>query len=302
MGRSMLDRFRPWVRGAALRSRTGRAAYHRLGTWYHQARLRRDAAIRPPPILVHQMGKVGSRTVAQTIARALPDRPLYHVHALNEATLATYRRSAEKRRRAGQIDVDAPTLTGHYLRRRVSAHPDFPWSVVTTIREPVARNISTLFQNAYRWIPDFEARCLRGEDLQQPLEQAFWNHSFHDQPARWFEDETKAIFGIDVLARPFDLEKGFQIYTQGATRLLLLRLENIGALPQALDAWLHLGHQPTTVSTNESKNKYYRKAYQDFVRRFEIPEHYLDEQYGTPFAEHFYSDEERKDFRKQWAG
>lgn len=103
-----------------------------------------------PPILVYQMGKVGSRTVYRTLESLGLPSPIYHVHVLSpdgiRATWARYHK----------IGAEMPIhlIAGKEVRRRLDRHPEGEWQVVTLVRDPVARQISELFETLWLFHPE----------------------------------------------------------------------------------------------------------------------------------------------------
>lgn len=113
-------------------------------------------SIQTDPVLVYQMGKVGSKTIEKSIkenyAIAGIEVPVFHVHFLNDFEMW--------RQKALQERVDpTPTLLamehGEMLRHQIDSRPLQNWNIVTLIRDPVARNVATLFQNLADFIPDW---------------------------------------------------------------------------------------------------------------------------------------------------
>ena len=89
-----------------------------------------------PPLVVFSMGKTGSTAIARAIRDATGD-PVFQVFRLEPERLA----QAERRYRAAQPRAPYPGArhlweSAFLLRRPPRA--DAPWTVVTTVREPIA--------------------------------------------------------------------------------------------------------------------------------------------------------------------
>ena len=54
------------------------------------------------------------------------------------------------------------------------------------------------------------------------------------------------------------------------------------------------------ISTNVGKEKPYRKLYEQF-KKLPLPASYLDKEYSSRYARHFYTEDEIAAFRKHWA-
>ena len=271
----------------------GRAVVHR--------RLRRV----PPPIIVYQMGKVGSETVVRSL-RAHPDtrvRGALHVHFLDPARLqdeeAAYRATWRGFTQAWHV------WAGQALRRHMQVHPDTRWDVVTLVRDPVARNLSSFFQVGavrhgltFRHGPNHELLDDRAvSDLATAFSEQFQGH---EEPQRWFDDELAAHLGVDVYATPFAKEQGWQMYESEHARVLLIRLENLRQVADpAFDRFLGLGSFPLH-ERNAGAHKYYGPTYTRFLQRVRLPASYLDAMYESRYVNHFYGTEQAAVFRRKW--
>src|SRR5439155_18262314 len=115
--------------------------------------------------------------------------------------------------------------------------------VITGVRDPIERNISWFFTMLLdRW-PQTQAKerlaANERDELARELIDIFHNELDHNEPLRWFEDEMQAVFEVDVFAEPFDPSRGYHIYEQGGTQVLLIRLESLNrCAPTAFDEFL----------------------------------------------------------------
>src|SRR5262245_22896629 len=112
-----------------------------LNTWrarYETAELDTASAV-----LVYQMGKVGSGSVMHALkAEAVP---AFHVHNLAPDQLA--RSGALHRNAFGRFDIDYTWYIGCALSRRIqAAPPGRRFRVITLVRDPIAREVSGIFQ------------------------------------------------------------------------------------------------------------------------------------------------------------
>src|SRR4051812_540398 len=93
------------------------------------------------PVLVYQMGKVGSSSITGALSR-IPGLEVHQVHRLNVSNIE---RVQEAHRRRGWPlppgDEQGLQVIEKYIRPRV------PLRIVTLVRDPIARNISYFFQN-----------------------------------------------------------------------------------------------------------------------------------------------------------
>ena len=122
---------------------------HLARAYYHRELDRRSLQYEEPPLLLYQMGKVGSKTIRRSLKPLELDRPVFHVHFLSPDRVE----QTEKERRK-YLGTDKEHLLKHvwqyqYLRKRMESDLDGQrkWKIVTLTREPIGRNISTFFEN-----------------------------------------------------------------------------------------------------------------------------------------------------------
>lgn len=281
-------------------------------------------------IVVHQMGKVGSRTVLQSLRRYFrrtqADIPIFHSHFLNgdrlQYQLQHYATSG--------LPLRAHLVHAQALRILIDQHQALEtktWKVITLVRDPVARNISGFFQNIRTLFPQaLEPDTERY--TQSDIQQAFLENYGHSLPLTWLDAEITAVFGIDPYASAFPWEQGYQIYRAGQNlgglnsgslnlgsqnsggqnsgnqiELLLMRLENLTSsmAQQAFQEFLGL-NDLRLRQKNVGDRKHYSDAYKRFQAQVRLPSSYLDWMYESPYAQQFYSPAERQQFRQRWSG
>ena len=176
------------------------------------------------PILVYQMGKVGSSTVARTLEETDLSSPIVHLHNLNSEKVAENVASL----RANPGYLDGHVVTSAILEEKDLAWGRFPCCIVTLTREPVGRAISFAFEDWRRQLP--EVKDLEELDVDRMIRlvrRKLRSGSPHADPGRWFEREIEAVFGIDVMSVPYDFERGFVTLRRGPVEVLILRMEDL---------------------------------------------------------------------------
>jgi len=264
------------------------------------------------------MGKVGSTAVAESIESASADYTIYHLHWLVPEKLRLdeeqfksavwkYRGTALERRLRPQY-----IWQGQYLSNRVrQLQPSgSKWKVITLIRDPVARNVSSLFQNMGLVGIDYRSQIRSGreEDLVADLAELFRKHYVDGQravlvdsdPLTWFDEELKTVFNIDVFQSDFPIRQGFDIYDAAVAEVLLIRLEDLDAcVATAFERFL--GLEATGLQRhNVAADKDYASLYRRFLDMFVMPDAYLDRMYNSKVSRHFYTEEELARFRARW--
>jgi len=284
---------------------------------YYQYKLYRSSLrYKGSPLLIYQMGKVGSVTILRSLEALELDMPIYHTHFLSQHLVD----EEEKRRRKyfgthqakgpGWQDPRRPWLN-QYLRNQIKkGSKDKKWKIVTLVRDPISRNTSAFFQSLelkrLDYDHQYQAKSFFGfetivdlEDLG-PFITIFFEKSDHDTPLVFFDRELKDTFGIDVYSSAFPKSKGYKIYEEERADVLLIRLENLDECAQ--DAFKEfLGIDGFTLTNkNVAGDKPYRALYQRFLDSIVLPDSYLDRMYTSKYARHFYSEEEINKFKAKW--
>src|SRR5204863_3507104 len=91
------------------------------------------------PILIHQMGKVGSSSVYETLLALDLDVPIYHSHVLNK--FDEYEQSVKQTRADPAKNIEF-LRASRALRRILDSKRWDSWSVITLVRAPIPRAIS----------------------------------------------------------------------------------------------------------------------------------------------------------------
>jgi hypothetical protein len=179
---------------------------------------------RTRPLLVYQMGKVGSTAVAAALGEVLDNRPVMHFHRLADDVLT--QNDAQLARRFcddHSIGIDPGHLRARYITDRLEF-----WArqggvdVITMSREPVERDLSAMFQ----WLPvrypavaERLRRQLEWPQLDAALRALFVDGSINNDSFDWFDRKLRAVTDIDIFSTPFDAVAGFHIYERVGFRV-----------------------------------------------------------------------------------
>lgn len=249
------------------------------------------------PIVIYQMGKVGSKSVESSLRAYDLGSPICHSHLLNDLDrVAINARTSRVCPRQTLIEI----LHGKQVRKTILGSPFIRCRVISLVRDPVARNISAFFENIAEFVDNYHERFVTNRLPLDELSELFLNGYEHDIPLKWFEHQLKPVFGIDVFETEFARDRGYQIYHGQASSLLLLKLETLDQCAEAAFSE-YLGIDQFVVkSTNVGENKEYRDLYRAFISSLILPETYLDRMYDSSVTRHFYTDDEIASFRSRW--
>jgi hypothetical protein len=256
------------------------------------------------PVLVYQMGKVGSTAVYRAL-RSLPaDYSVYHVHTLNRNLVRAAHSAYRATYRTRRIVPHHLFASERLLDELKAEQPRGRWKVITIIRDPIARNISSFFQDIELRHPSWGfSKRLRQQstsELVDDLVELFMSSHDHSEPLRWCERELGGVLGTDVYATPFPTNLGWERYDSDVAQVVLVRLENLGvAWPECVSRLFDRA-LPALPAANLASEKSYAELYRSFKQRLKLPLSYIEDMYGSPFAQHFYTAAERDRFALRW--
>ena len=215
-------------------------------------------------VLVYQMGKVGSTSVYRSLL-ACGVRAV-HLHKLEPAHVRGIARKDET-------------------------------SIITLVREPISRRISTFFQNFEQYTgTDYNQTTL---DVNA-LTEVFLSSKHLRRPPLWFDTEFKSKLGVDVYDYPFPQEEGWLVIETGKYRILILKLELDDAIKEeVISDFLNLSDLKL-VRANVAQDKAYAETYQAFIQAIRLPEAYVEALCNARYTRNFYTDTEIEDIRTKW--
>jgi hypothetical protein len=253
------------------------------------------------PLLVLQMGKVGSSSIYDGLRRYKGHRrpPVYHLHHIAPETIQAGEDFYRQRHTYIRHHlVVARILCNRYAGGRI------PFSyIVTAVREPIGREISCFFENYPQTHPDLlrVPRADFGECALEVLRRHFVTQAeaVRDHGDNWFDREIRAPFGLDVFDAPYDVPKGYHPLQNDKARMALYKMEELDAHFSDGMVWLLNRHIPLGVRNIGSK-KHYADAYRLVRARLRLDESLLRTLLSSRLVEHFYA-AERESIVRKWA-
>lgn len=229
------------------------------------------------PIIIYTMGKVASSSVSNAILDA--GVGCYDVHFLAEERMTSLLQSFF-------ANDDFPTIPPHMIRSlqaynslRMNKHV----KVISMLREPVSRNVSSVFQN----LP----KRLEGDD-EAILERLRRNPPHW--PDVWFEDDFIPTMGIDFFNVEVDRSKDVFRFRQGNIDLMILKSHVPDRRKEALIGNF-LDMKITIERQNDSSDKWYGETYSEVMGNLgAIGSEYVEKCLNCQYFKAFYSDEEQR--------
>lgn len=247
-----------------------------------------------PPILIYTSPKTGSSTVELSLQNADLDRPIYKVHYLSPKNLTI---SAGKYIRENNANPPIINLS-KILSQQVTINPNINWKIITLTRDPFSRSISALFQIIERRHPELidendKVIINKVNKLLETELASFDNRS--NQICRWFNEELKQVFGINIYDYPFDHKAGFTIIRKNRLEVLVMRLEDLDrCFTKGISSLLALDLPPLLVSANLSKHKKFSEDYKRCQQKISFPKTICQNICDSQYVQHFYSQTERE--------
>jgi len=273
------------------------------------------------PILIYQMGKVGSSSIRKSLLHCKDPR--------TRLVLMSHEYFPVRNRDPDRIDIEPEyrdmlereiaheqrVFKQFSIRKRLGrrfrekfyaeriyktcVRSQHQLRVITLVREPVANNVSMFFELLGRYI---------GTDIEfsyyniDKIIDIFIKNYMHSRPLTWLDAEIKTNIGIDIYQHPFPVDKGHTVITDGRISLLVLRCElDDRTKAHAIEEFLGLD-EFEIIRTNVASEKSYARQYAEFKQKIRIPPTLLDQMYNSKFARHFYSREEREHLCARWSG
>lgn len=241
-----------------------------------------------PDVVVYTMGKVGSTSISRSLRTA--GLECFDVHFLEQTRLLDMLKTQlDNPHRAFISDnlfESLGTLNASTLARTNKKKIKF----VYMIREPIARNISAVFQNLPR---------ARGDD-PDAVRSALQNYPV-TIPDAWFRDDFNKYFGVDVFSMSFDKTSQYFTISTDAADVLILKCEADDS--EKADVLSDFLGTPISITRqNASKTRWFAKLSEEFVKDpRKIDRDFIDRCLSLKFVKAFYAPSEIQAFREKYA-
>ena len=250
------------------------------------------------PILIYQMGKVGSISVYKSLEKKAI-LPLFHFHDLFKNDDS---RSFCHFKDYGTLELKQTILDKYKVKKGAFLYnkiivPKKQVKIISLTREPIGRNIAAFFQNFERMTgKKYELSNFSCQDLMDKFIK-FYPHSV---PLEWFDNQFKSLLGIDVYEYPFPKEEGYLRIIKDNVDLLIIKLETSDSVKEkAIKEFLGL-KEFKLVRANVGEEKNYQDMYKEFKQNIKLPQSLVDEMCGSKYFNHFYTDVEISKVYSRW--
>ncbi len=236
------------------------------------------------PVMLYQMGKVGSSTLKHSLNKFNVDN--MHVH----------RFYFSHKERPLSIKDRLQKLKHNYLMNKFLNNKKQEFKIITFYRDPLPRNISSFFQNLEYYFTSKELAHLDYETLVKAFNNS---NQIHETPNNWFDLEFKRKTGIDIFKHPFDKEKGYSVIKNGHVSVFVCTTNNINNLESELGAFLDIP-KFKIYNDNVGDQKWYKDLYAEFKKNYQPSKAMIDSLYNSNTIHHFYSENEIHKLKNKW--
>jgi hypothetical protein len=184
-----------------------------------------------------------------------------------------------------------------YIRKKFNQKP----LIITSIRDPVYRTISSFFQNITIHMNKSEKEILKCpvSDIIDKLLSVFVGLENY-----YTYDFIKEICGIDIMSHEFDKDIGYHLYENDIARVLVLKFERINEWETMIRNILYPNEQiyfnwnPSNLSSDE----WYGNIYSELKNTIKFSSEMIEKKFQIhkKFLEHFYNDDEIKITWNKW--
>jgi hypothetical protein len=254
-------------------------------------------------IVVHQMGKVGSKSIEKSLRALNLQSPIYHTHRLNIPLLKESLLDKKK----NNISYSHNTLImSEILLKAInrSKNHNKRWKIITLVREPISRNVSEFLHkiNQGEYFDNFYDKYFSGYLKMDEIIDMFLNkNKRHNLPLEWLDQEIPYAYNIDIFEEEFPKLQGYATFQRGNIDLLVIKLEHLDkCCQQAFQEFLNIDNF-VLMNDNVGNYRKYSSIYQKFKEQIAIPQEYIDKMYTSRYTKHFYMEEEIDAFKQKWS-
>lgn len=233
-------------------------------------------------ILIYNMGKVGSSTLYNSLKKYFFPNNIFHIHFIDQGNLKN-------------VNDSFQFLLALRLKKRLNRYKKKRIFIISIVREPIQRDISSVFQNLTKIFkkPFNEIQKLEVINyLHSNVDHQFFDH--------WFINEFEKVLGINLTTYDFNKSKGYMIINHENKRILLIRLDKLnGNIYDALKDLINL-EDIKLLNENVSHKKNYHNLYTSVLSSYSPSIEKVNNIYNSKYVRFFYSDEEISQFKEKW--
>lgn len=204
--------------------------------------------------------------------------------------------------------------------------------IITGIREPIAQNLSMVYQDISSgdaigdWILGEIESSSKSEryGIFKVLEELlvtnvkdaqkrfdfFISRYLHNKEYMKKEELSRTIQNfymefkkeiIDITQYPFNQEKGYTIIEVGKIEIFIYQIEKLNKIIPELSRWIGISFS-SLESGNVASSKWIGESYKQACKEIQFNQEYFDSCYEESYVKHCYSKEDIEKFKERWRG
>lgn len=242
------------------------------------------------PVIVYQMPKTGSGSITHSLKKH-GVKNVFHLHEITP--------NHHYPKYTHQI---AKSLYNLILEQHL------PVKIITATREPISMSVSNFFQQLY----SKKGRIYENESIRERVNKGnltisdlidiFLSSYPHNYALKWFDDNVKNIFNIDVYSQTFPKEEGFLWLKNDNIDLITIKSENDDSVKEKYISELLCLKDFKIERTNITTEKKFNlgNKYSEFRKEIKFSEEYINSMYDSKYTKHFYTEMEIEKFKSFW--
>ena len=254
------------------------------------------------PIIIYQMGKIGSSSVFYSLKKVKRSHPIFHCHYISHEHIQQIDEYYKSINKSNSNTIYVTKKMGNFLRNKINSGR-YHWKIISLVRDPVSLEVSDFFQNIIRDLnqADLSPNPVIVNKYQKYIKKRFENYNEKTNfYCNWFNHELKQTFNFDIFNHEFDKKNGYKIYHIKNADILVIKLEYLSKVFQiAIGEFLDIDNI-NLKNANIGEKKDYKKIYEIVKSSLKISDNTLMKIYSSEYVHHFYTQDEISEFISKW--
>lgn len=239
------------------------------------------------PIIILTPGKTGSSSVYYTLKKSIRIYNVFHIHYFTSSSIDN---AKQNHLISDRKSVPLHLIVSELLLNKIKNYKG-TLKIITILREPISRSISSFFQNIDFYMNSIEyPNLIINESKSIKIIEKLISSSV-DEINIWINTEIRENFNIDIYKSDFT-ENKFIIYKNGKIELLLLRVEDLNnVFENATKEFLNLNKGLSLMNYNIGFKKYYSSQYKSIQNKIRLNDEIIDKIFSSKYISHFYKND-----------
>lgn len=247
--------------------------------------------------LVYQSGKVGSLTISESLWAVGEENAHIHRFFFEKDIVGKLLLDDIQKEFIRNSNFFYKTSSGYVKDIKDKMRNK---KIITLVREPIAVDLSTVFQLIGDGVSDkYFSRQLKG-GMQFAQAVAELMVRIKNRMFDWFDEELKELCDIDIFDYPFNREDGYTIILDKDVKILVVKLEKLSELTDVIKEFIG-NSQFELRNANRGKDKEYAHIYSGLKENLKLSREYIEYYYEkNKYMDYFYTKEEQSHFLSEW--